>query len=135
MDIGESVNLVLASGDGFGKLFYAEFFRRSPAAQAHFAGVDMEGQALALTMALTLIEQLQRHAFPAIGDYLEILGHRHFHRGIPVDLYPVWGEAMLTALARFHGEGWDVDLARQWREALAEAARIMLEGYGRHGGM
>lgn len=135
MDIGESVSLVLASSDVFGNVFYEEFFRRSPEAKAHFAGVDMQRQALALTMALPLIEQLHRHAYPAIRNYLSILGHRHGHRGIPVELYPVWGEAMLASLERFHGEAWDAPLAEQWREALAEASRVMLEGYGKHGGM
>ena len=135
MDIGASVGLVLASGDTFGKLFYAEFFRRSPAAQAHFAGIDMQHQALVLTMALPLIEQFHRHAYPAIEDYLGILGHRHGHRGIPAELYPVWSEAMLASLERFHGATWDAELAAQWREALAGASRLMLEGYDRHGGM
>ena len=135
MDIGESVSLVLASSDVFGDVFYAEFFRRSPEAKAHFAGVDMQRQALALTMALPLIEQLHRHAYPAIQNYLHILGHNHGHRGIPPELYPAWAEAMLAALARFHGAAWDEPLAGQWREALAEASRVMLDGYGQHGGM
>ncbi len=135
MDIGESVSLVLASQDSFGNAFYAEFFRRSPEARAHFVGLDMERQALSLTMALPLIEQLHRHAYPAIENYLGILGHRHGHRGIPPELYPVWGEAMLASLERFLGEAWDAGLAGQWREAIAGASRVMLEGYGRHGGM
>jgi hemoglobin-like flavoprotein len=135
VDIGESVSLVLASQDVFGDLFYAEFFRRSPGAKSHFAGIDMERQALALTMALPLIEQFHRHAYPAIENYLSILGHRHGHRGIPPELYPIWSAAMLAALEQFHGETWDAGLAEQWREALGEAARIMLEGYGRHGGV
>lgn len=135
MDIGNSVSLVLASQDIFGKAFYAEFFRRSPEATAHFAGLDMERQALSLTMALPLIEQLHRHAYPAIENYLGILGHRHGHRGIPPELYPVWSEAMLASLAQFHGEAWDAGLAEQWREALAGASRVMLAGYGRHKGV
>jgi len=135
VDIGESVGLVLASREVFGKVFYAEFFRLCPAARAHFADVDMERQALALTMALTLIEQHHRHAYPAIESYLETLGHSHDHRGIPAGLYAPWSEAMLAALAAFHGAAWDEALAAQWREALAGAARVMLAGYGRHGGL
>jgi hemoglobin-like flavoprotein len=135
MDIGESVSLVLASRDSFGNAFYAEFFRRSPEAKAYFARLDMERQAFSLTMALPLIEQLHRHGYPAIQNYLRILGHRHGHRGIPPELYPAWSEAMVASLARFHGEAWDAGLAEQWREALAEASRVMLDGYGGSAGM
>lgn len=135
MDIGESVSRVLASREVFGRSFYPEFFRRCPEARVHFEGLDMERQALAVTMALTLIEQHHRHAYPAVENYLEMLGHAHDHRGVPPGLYGPWSEAMLAALAAFHGDAWDEGLARQWRAALAGASRVMLEGYGRHGGL
>ena len=37
--------------------------------------------------------------------------------------------AMMTTLARYHGEDWSESLARQWKEAIELAIEEMMEGY------
>jgi len=57
------------------------------------------------------------------------LGGKHHRRGIPEGLFPEFQDALLTALAQFHGPDWDPALASQWRQALDPAVEVMREGY------
>jgi hemoglobin-like flavoprotein len=130
MDIQESLQRILKSTDRVADLFYQVFFERYPEVSQHFAGVDLQRQAVLLTMALELVVQYSLHSFPTIEAYLKILGQEHHRRGISPDLYPKFREALLATLGRFHGRDWDEQLARQWQEALELASDKMLAGYG-----
>lgn len=135
MDIHNSLKAILDSDTLFGKTFYKTFFARCPEGKAHFEGIDMERQALVLTMALTLIEQHYTHGYAAVEQYLRHLGSRHKERAVPAALYPRWRDAMLSALESFHGDDWNDALAGQWREAIDGVSDSMLFGYDEHVGI
>jgi hemoglobin-like flavoprotein len=135
MDIHESLDRILESEASFGSIFYEVFFERHPEAAVHFDGIDMHRQALLLTMALTVIERYYSRAFPAVEQYLQLLGSRHSDRSIPRDLYPKWSQSMLIALERFHDGDWNDHVAQQWRDALEQAAQLMFRGYERRMGI
>jgi hemoglobin-like flavoprotein len=130
MDIHDSLHRVLAHKGLVCILFYDTFFERCPQARSYFAGVNMQYQALLLTMALRVIEDYHLHGYPAMGAYLKHLGHKHHRREVPTTLYAEFGEALQATLKHFHGKDWDGELAQQWREALDKATATMLQGYG-----
>jgi hemoglobin-like flavoprotein len=129
MDIQESLHRLLQSKEVFGVLFYEVFFERCPEARGYFAGIRMDYQAAVVTMALKILEAYSSHRYPAMAEYLKYLGHKHHGRAILPDLYPKWRDALLDALARFHGPDWDDATALQWREAFERAREVMFEGY------
>lgn len=129
MDIEESLEQIFASTDLFGESFYELFLTAYPDVQKYFEGIDMNRQAVMLTMALTLVEQYASSKYPAARKYLQQLGKVHQERGIPSELYEQWRDAMLEALFQFHGDDWDGHLATQWREAIETAIDVMLQSY------
>jgi hemoglobin-like flavoprotein len=129
MDIHESIDQVLESDDILGQTFYDIFLTRYPELQRHFAGVNMQHQAVVLAMALLMIEQYDTYRYPAIAKYLRELGARHQRRNISAELFPHFRDALLLALAQHHGEAWNVPLCRQWKQAIERASAVMLEGY------
>ena len=129
MDIRQSIERVLESKQVFGEIFYEEFFRRTPHAHAHFEGVDMERQALMLTMALPAIAHHAMSPSPATKQYLQQLAGQHEARKIPRSLYPRWSEAMMAALEHVIGDDWDAGLAEEWESALASATETMVRSY------
>ena len=82
-------------------------------------------------MTLMVIERYHSRGYPAVAMYLNYLGTKHHERGIEPDLYPKFRESLLASLEQFHGPDWDLDLARQWAEAIDRAILAMLEGYTR----
>jgi hemoglobin-like flavoprotein len=135
MEIRESLQKVLEARDLFGTIFYQEFFSRYPEVKKYFVGVDMDRQALVLTMALTVIEHHQNGSYGAVQHYLQHLGTAHHRRGSPLDLYPKWIETMLHTLERFLGEDWDLALSEEWRHALEKTFQAMQPGYQRRIGI
>ena len=135
MEIRESLQKVLDSRDLFGTIFYEEFFGRYPEVKKYFEGVDMDRQALVLTMALTVIEHQYNGTYGAVSHYLQHLGTAHHRRGIPLDLYPKWIDTMLVTLERFLGKDWDLALSEQWRSALEKTFAAMQPGYQRRIGI
>jgi hemoglobin-like flavoprotein len=129
MDIHESLHRLLQRKELFGTLFYDVFFERCPDARAYFAGISMDYQAALLTMALKVLEQYYTHGYPAMAMYLKYLGHKHNMRAILPELYPQWCEALLAALAQFHGADWSDEAAQQWRAAFEKAREAMFLGY------
>ncbi len=129
MQIGDSVESILADKDILGTQFYEVFFTRYPDVKKYFDGVKIERQAVLLTTALALIEHNYDKPSPAITEYLRYLGTRHHEWQIPRELYASWTDAMLATLSKFHGSDWSDELQRQWREAIGRAAELMLEGY------
>jgi hemoglobin-like flavoprotein len=89
-------------------------------------------QAVMLAMALMISERHHTGAFPATQSYLRYVGTRHQVRGVPEDLYPPFTEVFLEVLAEILGPDWNEALAADWRAALEEAIRLMLEGYQTH---
>ena len=132
MDINESVHRILEHRESLADLFYLVFLDRYPDVRQHFQGVNLEHQAVLLTMALLVIERHYTASYPATEMYLKYLGTKHCQRGIPPDLYPHFRDAMLATLERFHSKDWTESLAKQWTEAIEGAIEKMLEGYKQH---
>src|SRR5262245_20460207 len=107
MDIQESLDQILRNRENLAELFYAEFLDHYPEVRSHFEGVNLRRQAVLLTMALLVMERHYRCGYPATEMYLKYLGTRHHSRGVPVEQYPMFRGALLTALERFHGPDWD----------------------------
>jgi hemoglobin-like flavoprotein len=129
MDIEQSIHELLAQKDTVIRLFYDRFLAQYPEVSEYFAGIDLDQQAITLTMALVTVENYFSHAYPATRHYLRVLGHRHHLRRIPADLYPKFCDCLLKTLQEFHGNDWGVELSTQWCDALEIASRTMLEGY------
>jgi hemoglobin-like flavoprotein len=128
----QSLHHILERRDSLADLFYLVFLDRYPDVRRHFEGVDLKHQGALLTMALMVIERHYTHSYAATELYLQYLGTKHKTRGIPIDLYPPFADAMLASLERFHGKDWSPELARQWQEALDKALETMILGYENH---
>jgi hemoglobin-like flavoprotein len=129
MRIEQSVDQLLSQKETVIRLFYDRFLAQYTEVREYFATIDLDQQAITLTMALAMVENNFSHAYPATQHYLKVLGHRHHLLGIPADLFPKFCDCLLKTLERFHGDFWEAELAGQWRSALEKASRTMLEGY------
>jgi hemoglobin-like flavoprotein len=129
MTIQDSLRRVLEDRDGVAAVFYELFFERHPEAKPFFEGVNLEHQAVLLTMSLMVVERYHATGYRVTDLYLRYLGHKHHTRDVPPELFPKWIESLLAALEKFHGEDWDAEAAGQWRAALDRAAGVMLDGY------
>jgi hemoglobin-like flavoprotein len=132
MDLQESLGLILKSRDDFGKLFYDKFLREYPELRAHFEAVDLQRQSVQLTTALMIVERFSATPTPAVELYLQYLGTKHHDLGISRDEYPKWLATMCDVLREFHGDLWDDQLEKAWRDALKNAIRLMFQGYEEH---
>jgi hemoglobin-like flavoprotein len=132
MHIQESVHRILGRQEALADLFYLVFLDDYPEVRQYFEGVDLQYQAVLLTMALLVIERHYTAAYPATKAYLKYLGTKHQTRGVPEELFPHFRDALLVTLEQFHGSDWDAGLARQWKEAIDGATETMLEGYRQH---
>jgi hemoglobin-like flavoprotein len=128
MDIQGSVGKILQRGEALANLFYNNLLIRHPQLLAYFEGVNLQRQAVLLTMSLKLIEQHYVHRYPAMRSYLKLLGHRHQDRfRIPPDMFSPFGDCLLATIQEFHGSEWDQGLDDQWRAAIHQAIAVMLE--------
>ncbi len=132
MNIQDSLHRILASKKIFGQYFYETFFARCPEARQYFRNVNIERQAVLLTMALVVIEKQHGSAYLAAEEYLKYLGTKHHDWQIPKHLYANWSAAMLATLAQFHGDEWDESLGQQWQEAIEQVIGLMFQGYEQH---
>ncbi len=129
MEINESLQDILSAEELVTRAFYETFLSRHPEMRVFFEGVDLDRQAVLLTMQLILLEQNYNHYNPATRKYLVQLGRRHQELGIATDAYPAFQECLLQTLKRHHADAWDETLERQWHSALDHAIEMMLEGY------
>ncbi len=131
MTVEQSVHELLAQKETVIRLFYDTFLTQHPDVCKYFDTIDLDQQAITLTMALVMVENHFSHAYPATRHYLMVLGHRHHVSGIPADLFPKFCDCLLKTLETFYGSAWEAELAAQWGGALEKASRTMLEGYQR----
>jgi len=125
MNISESLDQILRRSDTLADLFYLVFLKHSPHVQELFRGVDMKRQNLLLTMSLIAVERHYARGYEATKAYLEMLGHHHKQRGVGMELFPIWRDALLATLGRFHCSDWSDDLAAEWGSAIDAAIRCM----------
>lgn len=129
MDIHESLHALLRREEIFADLFYDVFLDQHPEVREFFEDVDLQRQAILLTMALVVVVNHYANDYPATEMYLKYLGTQHQRRGVPVDTYAGFRDALLETLERFHGNDWNAELAGNWRAAIELAASTMHEGY------
>ena len=132
MDIKESLERILAQEEKVTDTFYAVFLDRCPEAPPYFQATDMGRQSMNLSSALLVIECYYRSPSSAAHQYLQYEGTRHHDRGVPLELYPRFLDALLLTIKLFHGMEWDAELEAQWRTALEKAAQAMSVGYQQH---
>lgn len=126
----ESLHQILSHDQHrLGERFYARFLSAHPEASNFFHGTNLEMQAHLLLNSLQMIVALAEHNYPAAKSYLKVVGHRHYQRQIPSELFPPFRDAMLATLQEFHGETWNSERERLWSEAFDAAIAAMLQGY------
>ena len=128
MTLTESVDRILSEGTTLTDRFYELFFERHPEARALFDKTHMSAQSVMLSAALMVTKHYPDYPL-ATRQYLNVLGTRHARKDVPRELYPAFQEIFLVALEEFHGEDWNDDLSRQWREALESVVQLMFDGY------
>ncbi len=132
MQIAESLDKILSERKLVTERFYTEkLFKSHPEFVPYFNDANMSIQPMMLMMALQGVVCFLGAGgnYPAVEQYLQYLGTRHRKLGIPQELFPKFCDSLLATVEEFHGKDWDEDLAVQWREALEEATKKMLEGY------
>jgi len=129
MNINESIQAILSREKVVADFFYLTFLDRYPAVQQFFVDVDMQQQNVLLTMGLFIVEQYYRFQYPAIKHYLRLLGHKHYLREVPAEMYADWRACLVETLQQFHGSAWTTGLEAEWNSAIALASQIMLQGY------
>ena len=128
MDIQQSIGKILQRGEVLADVFYAALLDCHPQIRPYFADINMRRQAVLLTMALKLVEEHYVHHYPAVRNYLKVLGHQHRERfNVPAELFQPFGDCLLEAIQKFHNGEWDQGLEAQWRSAIDEAIAVMLE--------
>jgi len=129
MTIDESIQVILTHEKIVADLFYLTFLDHYPAVQQFFVNVDMQQQNVLLTMGLFIAEQYFRFQYPTMKHYLQLLGHKHYLRKVPFEMYADWRDCLVETLRQFHGTAWTFDLEIEWTAAIDLASRIMLQGY------
>ena len=128
--IAESLHQIMAcEKNALGDLFYQKFFSAHPEARRYFEATNLKFQAHMLLNGLQMVVALSEHNYIAARSYLKVLGHRHYQREIPRELFPVFRDTMLSTLREFHLSDWNEPLEQQWRAAFDLAIEAMLEGY------
>jgi hemoglobin-like flavoprotein len=128
--IEESFEFIDAlTGKRFGERFYERMFEQYPELKETFTGVIMAHQGALLMAALRTVVATYRQPTKSVEEYLRVIGHRHFQRGIEAVDYEKFQNALLDTLAECLGEKWHPLLEQQWRTALQKATDNMLRGH------
>lgn len=130
MTIEASVQRILAQKSTAIRSFYDRFLAACPDAHRDFLGVDLEMQALMLTMALVSVADYHLHGHATTENYLRVLGHRHDQAGIDRRNFATFRRCLVETLAEILADDWSAELERDWTAALDKSIAVMLEGYG-----
>ncbi len=93
-------------------MFYEELFARDPALRAMFPGDMAEQRGKLVRMLATAVPGLGRPH--SIVPALEALGRRHATYGVSDAHYATVGAALLAALAKGLGAGFDAEVEAAW---------------------
>lgn len=129
MQLDESLQHVLSNKESVIRRFYDRFLIENPEARALFADVDLQKQALMLTMTLIVIEAHSRDTYPAVEHYLHVLGDRHREAGVPRELFRPFRDCLIEIIRECQAATWDESLADEWRAAIDRATETMFHGY------
>ena len=128
MNISESADQLISKGASDLR-FYESFLGNYPEFAEFFRDTDMRRQSNLLISALVMIESHYARQNEGFSAYLKHLGSDHEKRGIAPSHYATWTEAMLNALAAFHGDDWSDELKQSWDAAIENAVADILSGY------
>ena len=92
---------VIDAADAFFERFYTNFLAR-PGVEPLFDGTDMSRQAQMLRKSFFHLVTFQMLNEPT--PELERLGAVHARQGVPVEMFDVWLDALLTTIAEFDPE-------------------------------
>jgi len=108
--------------------FYTHFLATSPEVAQRFANTDMSAQKTMLHDSLhTLLEfNKTRIISPRLRELVEI--HSHRRHAIPVTLYALWLDSLITTVAEFDPD-FDASVELAWRLAIAPGIALMQFGY------
>jgi hemoglobin-like flavoprotein len=130
LDIESSFDLIeQPSKQRFSDEFYRRMFDRFPELRDKFTGVMLGHQGALLMSALGIIATNANRMRPSVAEYLKVLGHRHFQRGISVDDYEKFRLALLETLAAYLGVRWHTELEKEWQAALTTTIDMMVQGH------
>jgi len=129
MTLEESLANLLSQKEPVVRAFYDRFLAETPEAARLFEGVDLQQQALMLTMGLIMVESHSRGDFPAIQHYLHVLGDRHREWGVPQELFPIFRSCLIETLKEWHDADWSYELEEKWTRSIDRAIATMLDGY------
>ncbi|MBW5480761.1 flavohemoprotein [Streptomyces bambusae] len=105
--------------------FYALVFTGHPELRSMFpAAMDVQRDRL-LKALLTAAEHIDDPA--VLGPYLRRLGTGHRKYGTRPEHYPVVGEALITALARYAELTWGPETEAAWVRAYTAISQIMID--------
>lgn len=114
---------------GFLDTFYDILLASSPDIEHRFRDTDFPRQQKALKRGLTFLIMFSQGSEVAAAK-LDQIGEIHdgIHFDIRPDLYPLWTESLMQAIAR-HDSKFNAGLEKKWRKCLAPGLRYLASKY------
>jgi len=106
--------------------FYEELFKRYPAVQPLFAGLNMADQQKKLLAALKLVVNSLRKP-EVLNNALTELGKKHIGYGALPEHYGAVTGTLLDVMAEFAGDAWTDNVREAWTQALNQVSEVMIE--------
>jgi hemoglobin-like flavoprotein len=126
----ESFDLVVPRAEKLVDRFYERLFTNAPEVRPFFAGTDGSRRRKLLLGALALLRQ-SLDELGRIGPTLRALGIHLATYGVRPEHYPIFGAALLVALAEVGGYEWRDRYTRAWADAYVLVQETMLSGVKR----
>lgn len=113
--------------DGLAERFYEIFLEADPRLKPLFKNTDFKRQRDLLIHAIVML--IEYADGKPLGEMaIRRLGELHSRRKMNVtpDLYPIWVDAMVGALAELDSE-FSPDLEQQWRNVMQKGIAVMVQ--------
>lgn len=123
--VRETFAVVEPQADHVAEAFYATLFSIAPEIRELFP-LNMQVQRTRFLRALVHIVQMIDRP-EELGPFLRQLGRDHRKFGVVSRHYEPLGMALLSAIKKFAGEAWTVEVEHAWAEAYTIVARTMLD--------
>lgn len=112
--------------DGLAERFYEIFLEADPRIRPLFKNTDFKRQRDLLIHAIVML--IEYADGKPLGEMaIRRLGELHSRRKMNVtpDLYPIWADAMIDALAQLDPE-FSPDLEQKWRNVMQKGIAVMV---------
>jgi hemoglobin-like flavoprotein len=117
---------IAGRADLLAESFYERLFRRAPAVRPLFPE-DMTEQRKKLVETLAFVIQHLRSPDEVLPR-LRSLGTAHVKYGARPEHYPIVCEELVAAMGEIAGASWDVEIERDWKNALHLVSAAMIAG-------